>query len=64
MPYYIILVRGNKNGMTNWYEFEDADELLDQFEVLKDSYLIKHVIVNGRLSAIDTWDKLHKKASG
>ena len=27
MPYYIFLVRCNNNGMTNWFEFEDADEL-------------------------------------
>lgn len=64
MPYYIVLVRGKNNGMTNWYEFDDADELIDQEELLRASYYLKHVVINGRLSALDTWDKLFKKAKG
>ncbi|MHC1722538.1 MAG: hypothetical protein AB9836_04950 [Aminipila sp.] len=64
MPYYIVLVRGKINGMTNWYEFDDADELLDQECFLADNYTLKHVVINGRLSAIDTWNKLFKKARG
>lgn len=64
MPYYIILVKGKTSGMTNWYEYKDADELLDEEQFLRDSYTLKHAVINGRVSAIDTWNKLFKKATG